>query len=295
MTDLGEARWILGMEIIRDRGKRTLKLSQRQYVTGILTRFGFENARPASTPMAANQKLTKSSAPEMDAKRYQSALGSLMYAMLGTRPDFAYAVGALSRHAANPTPEHWSAVARVYKYLRGTTDMRLVYRGTTRDEELFAYVDADYASDPSDRVSITGHAFMIAGGAVSWQSKKQTSTAMSSTEAEYMGLASAAKEAVWLRALLEEIEQGARGPTLLLEDNQSAIALARNAEFHERTKHIGVRYHFIREKIESEEADFDLDRVDVDVLPRSVCERLERLEVTGRLVDCDYFSFQDEA
>ncbi|TFY53550.1 hypothetical protein EVJ58_g9393 [Rhodofomes roseus] len=183
MTDLGEAHWVLNMEIIRDRPNRTLELSQRQYVETILERFGMTDCRPVSTPMAANQKLAKLDEAEVDEKRYQSALGSLMYAMLGTRPDLAYAIGTLSKHAATPGEEHWTALMRVYRYLRKTTDVRLVYCGNSPGELVQGYVDADWGSDPMDRRSVTGHVFLIAGGAVSWSSKKQTSTALSSTEA----------------------------------------------------------------------------------------------------------------
>ena len=258
MTDLGPAHWILGMEITRDRARRTISLSQRQYIQDILEKFGQANARPISTPMAANSKLPKLDAPDFDEKLYQSALGCLMYLMLGTRPDLAFSVGALSKHASCPGKEHWTALMRVYKYLRGDPDRSLVFDGSTSCPEggnLIGFSDADWAGDVNDRRSISGYTFLLSNAAVSWQSKKQTSVAQSSTEAEYIALASATKEALWVRTFLSEMYgstfDAPGGPgTLILVDNQSAMALAKNSTFHDRTKHIAVRHHFIRDEIE---------------------------------------------
>ena len=124
MTDLGEARWILNMEVLRDRGKRTLKLSQDKYIEEILERHGMADCRPVSTPMAQNQKLTKLTEAEIDPKDYQRALGSLMYAMLGTRPDIAFAVAKLAQFNSNPGMTHWTAVKHVFRYLKGTIDLK---------------------------------------------------------------------------------------------------------------------------------------------------------------------------
>ena len=176
-----------------------------------------------------------------------------MYAMLATRPDLAYAVGALSKHAACPGQAHFAALKRVYRYLRRMTDMRLVYRRTT-NISLLGYVDADWAGDVNDRRSVSGYTFVMAGAAISWSSKKQTSVALSSTEAEYMAAAAAAKEATWLQILFSEIEPSlTRMPIKLLIDNQSAMSLAKNATFHEQTKHIAIRHHYIREKVDEGE------------------------------------------
>ena len=268
MTDLGEAHWILGMEVLNDQARRTITLSQRRFIEDILETQGMSNCRPVSTPMAANQKLPKLDAPEVDEKAYQSALGSLMYVMLGTRPDIAFAVGALSKHAACPGKEHWNALMRVYKYLRGTTDRPLVYDGSPscpNGGALLGYTDADWASDINDRRSVSGYTFLLSNAAVSWQSKKQASVAQSSTEAEYIALAAATKEALWIRTFLSEIygttydAVGGTG-TLLLADNQSAMALAKNSTFHDRTKHIAVRHHFIRDEIEEQ-------RIRVEYIP----------------------------
>ena len=176
-----------------------------------------------------------------------------MYAMLATRPDLAYAVGALSKHAACPGQAHFAALKRVYRYLRRMTDTRLVYRRTT-DISLLGYVDADWAGDVNDRRSVSGYTFVMAGAAISWSLKKQTSVALSSTEAEYMAAAAAAKEATWLQILFSEIKPSlTRMPVKLLIDNQSAMSLAKNTTFHKRMKHIAIHHHYIREKVDEGE------------------------------------------
>lgn len=252
MTDLGEAKWILNMEVIRDRAARTIHLSQRQYVNSILTRFQMDDCRPVSTPMEANLHLPKLAEAEIEPRLYQSALGSLMYAMLATRPDIAYSVGVLSQQAATPGKLHWSALMRVYRYLRGTADLKLTFQGGSHAKELVGFVDADFAGDPVDRRSTTGYTFTLSGGTISWVSKKQRTVARSSTEAEYVAGATATCQAVWLRLLLSELGQLKAGPTTLLIDNQSAIALARNPVFHGKMKHIAVQHHFIRQKIQDD-------------------------------------------
>jgi len=184
---------------------------------------------------------------------YQSVLSGLMYAMLAMRPDLAYAVGALSKHAACPGQAHFAALKRVYRYLRGTTDTRLIYRKTS-EMSLLGYVDVDWAGDVNDRCSISGYTFVTARAAISWSSKKQPSIALSSTEAEYMAAAAAAKEATWLKLLFSEIELSlSRTPVKLLIDNQLVMSLAKNATFHDWTKHIVIRHHYIREKVDEGE------------------------------------------
>ncbi|KIN99148.1 hypothetical protein M404DRAFT_30611 [Pisolithus tinctorius Marx 270] len=239
LSDLGKAQWILSMEII--------KL--------ILECMGMQDGRTVSTPIEQNLKLEKLDTPAYDLHAYQSALGALMYAMLATQPDLAFTVGVLSRHAATPGDQHWTKLKQVYRYLRKTVDVCLQY---TRDfaSSLVGYADADWAADVNDCCSVTGYVFTLSGGAVSWSSKKQTSVALSSTEAEYMAVSAAAKEILWLRMLLHELDMDmTTQPTSLLVDNQSAIALTSNAMFHNRTKHIAIRHYFICKKVEDGEVD----------------------------------------
>ncbi|HEX4706357.1 MAG TPA: reverse transcriptase domain-containing protein, partial [Candidatus Udaeobacter sp.] len=258
MTDLGEMSYILGMHVTRDRKAGWISLSQERHAADVLERFGKSNVRPISTPALANERLNKLSVPAIESKPYQSAVGALMYPMLGTRPDLAFSVAVLGRHSASPGPEHQHALDRVFRYLRGSSSKRLVFqRGSPNGTTLQGYVDADWASDVNDRKSTTGFVFMLGGCAISWGSKKQATIALSSTEAEYIAAAISAKEAVWLRGLLTELGIDTSSPTCIFIDNQSAIAIARNPEFHDRTKHIEVRYHFLRQKIENREIELE--------------------------------------
>ena len=169
---------------------------------------------------------------------YRSALGSVMYAMLGTRPDIAFAVGLLGRFASRPGQVHWQAMKHLLRYLKGTADFKLCYQARSQDcTGLIGFSDADWAGDKSDRKSTCGYAFFVNGGIVSWKSKKQTTVAMSSTEAESIGLSEAAKEAMWLCQLGHDL--GTKfDPVKLYEDNQGSIFLADHPVSHQRTKHI---------------------------------------------------------
>src|SRR5260221_8771060 len=227
--------------------RRSISISQSRYVSDIVERFGFTNSCPISTPIATSFRLPRLDSPEIDARDYQSRIRSIMYVMLGTHPDIAYAVGALSQYSANPGPDHLNAVNRVLKYLNSTKDYKLVYDGESAESDFTAYCDSDWAGDPRDHRSTSGYVFKIAGAAVSWSSKKQSSTALSSTEGEYMALTHAAKEALWIQEFLYNVSYPPIFPTTILGDNQGALALVVNPTFHARTKHIRVRQHFIRE------------------------------------------------
>jgi transposase InsO family protein len=260
MKDLGPANKILGMQIHRDRSKRKIWLSQKNYLNKILRRFNMQDCKPISTPLPVNFKLSSSMSPSNEAERmemsrvpYASAVGSLMFAMICTRPDIAQAVGAASRYMANPGREHWNTIKRILRYIKGTSDAALCYGGS--EFTVRGYVDSDFAGDLEKRKSTTGYVFIIAGGAVSWVSKLQTVVALSTTEAEYMAATQACKEAIWMKKLMEEL--GHKQEKILLYcDSQSALHIARNPAFHSRTKHIDVQYHFVREVVEDGSVDF---------------------------------------
>ena len=182
----------------------------------------------------------------VDQPLYQSVVGSLMYLATCTRPDIAYAVGMLARFSSKPNQSHWVAVKRVLRYLKGTVNYGLLYGD---DSGVLAYSDADWVGDIDDRKSTSGYMFQIAGGPVSWRSKKQDTVALSTAEAEYVALANAAQECAWMRRLLSELGDSQRGPTNILEDYQSCIAMAKNPKFHGRAKHVDIKHHFIREQV----------------------------------------------
>jgi transposase InsO family protein len=251
MKDLGAVHWLLGIEVQRDG--RVVRLNHAKYIAELLATFRMADCKPASTPMAIDM-LTADMCPRTDDERramagvpYASAVGSLMYVMVATRPDLAAAVSVVSRYMANPGPAHWTAVKRILRYLRGTADWELRLSGDdTGSVVLSGYCDADWAGDKDRRRSVTGYAFTLGTGAVTWSSKAQHTVALSSTEAEYMAASHAAREALWLRELLRELGHE-QATTEIKCDNQGAIALVKNPVHHQRTKHIDVQHHFIRE------------------------------------------------
>jgi hypothetical protein len=257
MKDLGATKQILGMRIIRDRANSTLKISQAKYVKKILSRFSMDEAKSISTPLGSHFKLTKDQSPKTDKEKvymskvpYASVIGSLMYAMVCTRPDIAHAVGVVSRYMSNPGKQHWEAVKWILRYLRGTSDMSLCFIGA--DLKLQGYMDADLTGDVDSRKSTTGFVYTLRGTAVCWTSRLQKIVALSTTEAEYVAVTKAGKEMVWLQGFLDELgKKSEKG--ILHSDSQSAIFLAKNPAYHSRTKHIQLRYHFIRSLLESEQ------------------------------------------
>ncbi|KAL5742312.1 hypothetical protein ACOSP7_029044 [Xanthoceras sorbifolium] len=254
MKDLGAAKQILGMRIKRDTKSGTLLLSQAEYIKKVLSRFNMQDAKPVSTPLGIHFRLSKEQSPKTEEERthmakvpYASAIGSLMYAMVCTRPDIAQAVGAVSRYMNNPGKIHWEAVKWILRYLRGTTNKTLCFKGG--DTTLTGYVDADLAGNVDIRKSTTGYVYTLGGTAVSWVSQLQKIVALSTTEAEYVAVTEASKEMVWLQSFLGELGKK-QEDNVLYCDSQSAIHLAKNPSFHSRTKHIQLRYHFIRSLLE---------------------------------------------
>jgi hypothetical protein len=170
-----------------------------------------------------------------------------MYATIGTRPDIMYSVAQLARYQDKPTAVHYTALKRVYAYLAGTIDLKITYG--TGPKGLIGYCDADGHSTEG-RHAISGYTFLLDGGAISWSSKRQEIVTLSTTEAEYVAQTHAAKEAIWVRSLNSEIFGPPPAPITLYLDNQGAIALAQDDQYHARTKHIDIRYHFIRQVVE---------------------------------------------
>ena len=266
MKDLGSARRILGMEIIRDRKSCKLCLSQEKYIERVLQRFNMKNAKPVSTPLAAHFKMKKNSCPSTREERegmskvpYSSAVGSLMYAMVCTRPDIAHAVGVVSRFLSNPGKIHWEAVKWIFRYLRGTSKLCLTFG--EEKPALMGYTDADMAGDLDERKSTSGYLFTFSGGAISWQSRLQKCVSLSTTEAEYVAATEAGKEMLWLKRFFQEL--GVQKEEYVVYcDSQSAIDLSKNTMYHARTKHIDVRYHWLRLAIE--EKAFKLKKIHTD-------------------------------
>jgi hypothetical protein len=180
-------------------------------------------------------------------KPYRKAVSALNWAALTTRADIAFAVATIARFASNPGIPHWEAVKQIFHYLNGMCDLWLTYGETS--QVLEGYADAD-GSMGKDRRAITGYAFLIDGGAISWSSKQQEIVSLSTTKSEYVMATHGMKEVVWLCSLLSEVFQPIKPPTTLFSDNQAAISLTKDHQYHTRTKHIDVHYHFIRWVIE---------------------------------------------
>jgi len=245
--DLGEAKEFLGMKIRREG--QAIYLSQTLYLKQVLERFRMQNCKFAKTPLPTGWRATKNpgqATPEFRLK-YQAIIGSLLYLMIGTRPDIAFAVTRLAQYAANPSKEHMDKALYVCKYLAGTADYELVYDGAS-NKGLLAYCDSDYAGCTDTRRSITGFVVKLASGIVSWQSHAQKTVALSSTEAEYMSLSDCSRQIVWIQSLLGELGF-IHVRTPIYGDNQGSMFIGSNPVQDRRTKHIDIRYHFIREKI----------------------------------------------
>jgi hypothetical protein len=184
---------------------------------------------------------------------YANAVGSLMYAMMCTRPDICYAVGLVSKFQSNPGLAHWKAVKRILRYLKGTMDYVLCYQGL--DLRLVGYSDADWGGNIDERKSTSGYVFLLNNGAITWSSKKQSCIALSTMEAEYVACLAAVQEAVWLRRFLQHLEivRDALNPVTIHCDSMAALAYAKDPKYHGRTKHIDIRYHYIRDMIAQKE------------------------------------------
>jgi hypothetical protein len=251
-----QPKCFIGLEIIRDQSRGTIEISQRAYLEKVLEKFNMQDCAPVASPGDHSLKLSTDHCPktteekeEMKRIPYRQAIGSLMFAGVCTRPDILYEVCKCAQYSENPGRIHWTRVKRIMRYIKGTLDFKITYTKTT--DQLLGFCDSDWAGCLDTRRSTTGYIFTLSGGPIAWGSRKQKTVALSSSEAEYMALGEAVKETLWLQALLKDIGQTVKPPTLLYVDNQGAIALAHNPIFHDRTKHIDAKHHFVREIIEN--------------------------------------------
>ncbi|XP_065060473.1 uncharacterized protein LOC135687761 [Rhopilema esculentum] len=218
------------------------------------------------------------------------SIGCLTYAATATRSDIAAAVGVLSQFMSHPSKKHWQGIKRIFRYIKGTVNCGLKFESFSEmNSSLLGYSDADWGGDLSTRKSTSGYLFKLCGGIVSWKKKKQPVIALSSTEAEYIALCSSTQEAVWLRRLLESIGFAQQKPTTVYEDNQGAIALSKNTKNHAKTKHIDIRYHYIREAIEKNNIMLEycpIEQQTADILTKGLAkERFQKLRSTMG-IDC---------
>lgn len=254
LKDLGKLSYCLGIQFSQNND--SISMCQTKYINDLLIKFNMLDCKSVVSPLDPNLKLSKEMSPqceeeiaEMKDIPYRQLIGSLMYLSVATRPDITHAVNFLSQFNNAPGKSHWIAAKHVLRYLKGTKNLGIVYKRTGKP--LVAYVDSDWASCIDDRKSQTGFIFQHAGSPISWESRKQRSVALSTCESEYMALSECAKESIHQRNLLGELNPDlVKSPITILCDNQSAIKLVKNPVFHNKTKHIDIRYHFIRDLYE---------------------------------------------
>lgn len=245
MTDLGMMRFFLGIEVLQKSDG--IFICQKKYATEVLRRFGMLESNSVSSPIVPGFKISRDDyGVTIDDTYFKQLVGSLMY-LNATRPDIVFSVSLISRHIAKPTELHLQAAKRILRYLKGTVNYGILYKKGGRNEELLAFTDSDYAGDVEDRKSTSGYMFLLSSGAVSWLSKKQPIVTLSTTEAEFVPAAVCACQAIWMRRVLKRLSHAQEGCTTIMCDNSSAIKLSRNPVLHGRSKHIDVRFHFLRD------------------------------------------------
>ena len=246
MKDLGPLHHFLGVAV--QRTKDTLLLSQRQYILDILGRHGMSDCKPCSTPVDTCAKVSADNGPPVaDPTAYRSLAGALQY-LTFTRPDIAYAVQQICLYMHDPREVHLVAAKRVLRYLQGTVDYGLIIPRSA-PTQLIVYTDADWAGCPDTRRSTSGYAVFLGGSLVSWSSKRQPTVSRSSAEAEYRAVANGVAEVVWLQQLLQELHHQLKTASLVYCDNVSAVYLSSNPVQHQRTKHVEIDLHFVRERV----------------------------------------------
>jgi hypothetical protein len=270
MSDLGLLNYYLGMEV-KQMGDQ-ITICKKAYAAKIVEMCNMTKCNPVDTPMEERLKLTMAKeGTELDVTRYRSIVGSLRY-LVNTRPDIAYAVGIASRFLQAPAKEHWSVVKRIVRYLAGTLDYGCKFqKGKNFGLNLLGYTDSDCSGDLVHRKSTSGIVFFLGSNLVTWASQKQKVVALSSCEAEYIAAALGACQGVWLSRLIAELLGEKVQKFRLLVDNQSAIELAKNPVFHDRSKHSDTRFHYIRDCIEKDVLDVDhvgTDRQVADILTK---------------------------
>ncbi|CAM8928284.1 unnamed protein product [Rhodiola kirilowii] len=247
MKDMGEAEVILGIRIEKVKGG--LALTQSHYIEKVLKKYKYLDCHPVNTPFESSKHLLSNKGAPVSQLEYSRVIGSLMYVMTSTRPDIAFAVGKLSRYTSNPSKDHWQAVHRVLRYLKGTMNLGLVY--SEFPSVIEGYSDASWISNEEDHSSTSGWVFLLGGGAISWASKKQTCISCSTMESEFIALAAASKEAEWLKNMIHEIPLCERpiSPILIHCDSAAALAKVYSHVYNGKSRHLGVRHSAVRELI----------------------------------------------
>ena len=254
MRDLGEICWILRMRVVYNRAQRTLYIDQCRYTLAVLERFKMLEAKAAAVPAPPPRLSKVDGEPLPPSTPYRQAVGALMHLVVGTRPDLAFAVSQVSRFSSAPTTVHWKAVTTILRYLVGTINLGLVFKPSAAAQpaspiRIYAHVDADWGGEPDTRRSTTGFILWVGTMPISWRSKLQGSktVALSSTESEYVAACGCVQEVMWLRQLVAELGHRQNSATVIFEDNKGVLDLADHPVSGGRTKHIDVKFHYVRQ------------------------------------------------
>lgn len=284
MSDLGRLSYYLGIEV--EQGEGYIELKQAGYARKLLEKAGLADCNPVRYPMDPKEQLSKDEGgKKVDATWYKSLVGGLRY-LVHTRPDIAFSVGIVSRYMEQPTTQHLNAVKRILRYVKGTQNYGLIYSKKGGNNILTGYSDSDLAGGLDDRKSTGGMAFYLNENLITWVSQKQRCVALSSCEAEFMAATAAACQSIWLKNVLSQVTDECTGPVVLYIDNKSTIDLAKNPIFHGRSKHIVIRYHFIRECVERgeiviEHVPGDQQRADILTKPLSTVKFEQMRKLLG--------------
>ena len=295
MKDLGEASYVIGIEIFRDRSQGLLGLSQKAYINKVLEKFKMERCSASVVPIQKGDKFSLEQCPrnelertEMERIPYASVVGSLMYMHTCTRPDISFAVGMLGRYQSNPGIIHWKAAKKVLRYLQGTKDHMLTYRKSDHLEAV-GYADSDYAGCADTRKSTFGYLFLLAGGAISWKSAKQSVIAASTMEAEFVACFEATVHALWLRNFVSGlgIVDSIAKPLKIYCDNSAAVFFSRNDKYSKGAKHMEIKYLSVKEEVQKQRVSIEhistnlmvADPLTKGLEPKTFKEHVERMGI----------------
>lgn len=249
IKNLGEIQNYLGLQIKRNENG-DFAINQAEYILKVINDFGLANAKISEVPINISYGKGAESEMLINNEKYRQLIGCLLYISVNTRPDISASVSILAQKVSNPNEEDWNELKRVLKYLKGTANLSLLLGKSKNNTDLVGYADANWAENRIDRKSNSGYVFSYLGGTVSWSCKRQSCVSISSTEAEFIALSEACKEAHWIRRLLEDFNRPISTSTNIFEDNQSCLKLIKEEKLSGRSKHIDVRYYFVKDYIE---------------------------------------------
>ncbi|XP_026432336.1 uncharacterized protein LOC113329710 [Papaver somniferum] len=250
MSDMGLLKYFLGIEV--HQSEDGVFISQSKYAKKVLKKFGMLGCNPTSTPLVVNEKLNKDDGgTKVDETYYRGLIGNLLY-LTHTRPDIMFASSMLSRFKSSPSHLHLDTAKRLLRYIQGTMNFGIMY-SRNLDVKLVGYCDSDLGGCIDDMKSTSGYAFSLGSGIFTWASKKQETVALSTAETEYISTSIATSHVVWLRRIMEDIQEKQEGCTEIFCDNKFTITMSKNSVEHCRARHIKLKYHFIREAVEDGE------------------------------------------